>query len=216
VEERLIRTVILAAAVLGACSQRVAPPSADAAQQPFPDMAGRAVLVLPVQAAAPLLGLPRTADPARPPVTLGAETRAALEAELGYWLSEHAPRVRWVLPDAVERAVLRAPTLDVRVRELAVQDFLRAKLESIGDPLYGELRKVGALFDTRPVLLPIGAVWIPETDGRGRVHLALALIDTTGGAVVWSGVVAGAPAAAPDGAAAASVAQALARLVAGR
>jgi len=113
----------------------------------------------------------------------------------------------------VERAVRGSPMIDVRVRELSVRDFQRARLESIGDPLYGELRRLGALMDARLALLPVGALWITEQTGAGRVHLAVALIDTFGGDVVWYGVVAGAPGARGDAAVIASTAQALAQLV---
>lgn len=212
----MIRYSLLCVVLLAGCAQRAAPPSADAPQAPFPDLSGRGVLVLPVQAAVPLVRLPETVDPERPPARLDSETLAMLEAELGYWLAERAPRVRWILPDAVERAVQRERSLEVEVRALAVQDFQRARLQSIGDPLYGQLRRIGALFDTRPVLLPIGALWVPETGGTGRIHLALALIDTTGGAVIWSGVVAGGSYRVPDAAAVASTAQTLARMAGGR
>jgi hypothetical protein len=197
----------------GCGGARATPPSADEAQRAFPDMGGRAVMLLPVQGAVPSISVPASADPARAPVPLTAEMRAALESELGYWLAEAAPRVRWVLPAAIERAANQSRTLDVHVRDLTVRDFQRARLQTIGDPLYGELRKVSVLVDARPALLPIGALWIPEKDGLGRVHLALALIDTFGGDVLWYGVVAGSPAAADDPSSVASTAQALARLV---
>jgi hypothetical protein len=197
------------ALLLAGCA-RPAPPSADARQRPFPDIGGRAVMLLPVQAAVPTIGLPAGATQA---VALGADARGVLEAELAYWLPARTPRARWVLPDAIERAVRQSPSLDVRVRDLAVRDFQRARLEMIGDPLYGELRRVGALLDARVALLPIGALWVQEPDGTGRVHLALALIDTFGGDVVWYGVVAGVPGARGDATVIASVAQALAELI---
>ena len=196
--------------LLCGCAQRAAPPSADE-QQPFPDLSGRSVFVLPVQSATPPVA---ARAGARPPSALNAEGRALLEAELSYWLQESAPRVRWTLPEAVERAAQRSTMLDVRVRELIVTDFLGARLTSIGDPLYGDLRKVAVLLDVRPALLPIGAVWVPEADGTGRVQLMFAIIDTTGGAVVWSGMVAGEPGARADNATIASTARAVAKLVA--
>jgi hypothetical protein len=174
---------------------RPAPPSADTPPRPFPDLAGRTVMLLPVQGGVPSLaaahGGPRCAA-----TVLGPEQALALEAELAYWLPERAPRARWLGPDAVERAVRGSPSLEVRPRELTVRDFQRARLQSIGDPLYGELRRVGALMDARLALLPIGALWVAEREGGGRVHLLLALIDTFGGDVVWQGVVAGTPATA--------------------
>jgi hypothetical protein len=200
--------VLLLGMLLGACA-RPAPPSADARQRAFPDLGGRAVMLLPVQAAVPTIGVPPGAEA----FPLGADARAALEAELAYWLPARVTRARWVLPAAIERAVGQSPTLDVRVRDLTVRDFQRARLEMIGDPLYGELRRVAALMDTRVALLPVGALWVRDPTGMGRVHLALALIDTFGGDVVWYGVVAGAAGAPGDAALMASVAQALVELI---
>jgi hypothetical protein len=203
----------LVAAGMAGCARAVAPPSADGRQRPFPDLGGRTVMLLPVQSAVPSVAVPGSADPSRGIVPLPADARAALDAELSYWLPEQARRTRWVLPDAIDAAVRRSPAIDVRVRELTVRDFQRARLDMIGDPLYGELRRVAALVDARPALLPIGAVWIPEQAGGGRVHLAVALIDTFGGDVVWSGVVAGTAGSLSDAAVIASVAEALARMI---
>jgi hypothetical protein len=206
---RALTPLVLAALLLSSCA-RAAPSGADSRQRAFPDITGRAVMLLPVQAAVPTIGLPAGAAQVTP---LGADARAALEAELAYWLPSSRPRIRWALPDAIERAVRQNPALEVRIRDLTVRDFQRARIEMIGDPLYGELRRVAALLDTRVALLPIGALWVEEQPGVGRVHLALALIDTFGGDVVWYGVVAGAPGARGDAAVTATVAQALAELI---
>jgi hypothetical protein len=214
VEDNLKQRIQLAAlALLLVACARPAPPSADVRQRLLPDLAGRTVMLLPVQGAAPTITLPATADAASPPVLLGADARAGLQAELSYWLAQAAARTRWVLPDAIERAVRQSPMIDVRVHELTVRDFQHARLESIGDPLYGELRRLAALTDARVALLPIGALWVSERDGTGRVHLAAALIDTLGGDVIWYGVVAGTPGARVDAATVASAAQALAGLI---
>lgn len=197
--------------LLCGCAQRAAPPSADVPALPFPDMSGRTIMLLPIQPATPTVAVPAGAVAAQP---LSSEDRAMLEAELTFWLPEAAPRIRWVLPATIDQRAVRSPTLEVRPRDLPVQDFLRARLQSIGDPLYGDLRKLALLMDVRPALLPIGAVWVQEADGTGRVHLALALIDTTGGAVTWYGVVAGTAGARVDASTIASTAQALARLAA--
>jgi hypothetical protein len=167
-------------------------------------------MLLPVQAAIPTITLPHGATQAFP---LSAERLLALDAELGYWLAERVPGVRWLASDAIDRAVRQSPLLDVRVRELTVRDFQRARLEMIGDPLYGELRRVGALMDARAALLPVGALWAEEGNGLGRVHLAVAIIDTFGGDVLWYGIVAGTPGSRTDDVVIASAAQALAQVM---
>ena len=201
----------IAVFVLAACASSPAPPAADTAQQPFPDIGGQRVMLLPVQHVVPAISPPATADTTRPMLALSGESLRAVEAELAYWLPEQAPRVRWVLPDAIERAVQGSAALQaITVRDLPVRDFQRSRLQSIGDPLYGDLRRVAVVTDARLALLPIGAVWIPETAGAGRVHLAAALIDTMGGRVLWYGVAASTPGERDDPAVAASAARALA------
>lgn len=206
-------TLLFAGLALCSCSVRPAPPAADTQQRPFPDLSGQAVMLLPVQANVPLVGVPAAADTAVPPTPLTDVARAALEAELAYWLPASVPRARWSLPADIVRAAERSPMLAVFPRALPVQPFLRARLEAIGDPLYGDLRKVGTLTDARVALLPVGAVFIPEQGGGGRVHMAVALIDTLGGAVLWYGVVAGDSGARDDAHVVASAARALANLM---
>jgi hypothetical protein len=194
---------------LTACASSPAPPASDVAQQPFPDIGGQRVMLLPVQRIVPAVSPPVAADSTRPMLALSGESLQALESELSYWLPEYAARARWVLPDAVVRAAEGSAALQVNVRDLPVRDFQRSRLESIGDPLYGDLRKIAVVTDARLALLPIGAVWIPELGGSGRVHVAAALIDTMGGRVLWYGVAAGDPGAVDDAAAVASAARAL-------
>lgn len=186
-------TILIAFGALGlvACARAVAPPAADAPQRAFPDIGGQTVMVLPVQRVIPTIARPAAADTAVAPVALSSDALMELEAELAYWLPEQAPRVKWVLPEAVEYAVSRAPTLEVRVRDLPVRDFQVASIRTIGDPLYGDLRRVSMVNNARLAILPVGAVWIAERGGLWRVHLAAALIDTFGGNVLWQGVVAG-------------------------
>jgi hypothetical protein len=174
-------------------------PSADRPPPPPPDLTGATVMVLPVQPGDWVGGGRRRPAP------------AALEAELAYWLEERAPRVRWTFPPALEKALARSPALDIRLRELAVSSFLRMEVERIGDPLYGDLRRLGALADARYALVPVAANYVEYGDGPGHVEVAAALIDTIGGAVLWFGVVKGESGPADDPAAAATAAAALAR-----
>lgn len=191
-----------ALALLWACAPKVAPPSADAAPTAPPPLAGRAVFVLPAQ-------------PAPGAAVAGGEAVPGLDADIGYFLAERAPGVRWVLQPAVERAAANAPTLRIRPRELAVAAFHRMKVERIGDPLFGELHTLGVLLEARLALLPYAAAWVPEPGGAlGRVELGVALIDTSDGDVLWAGVVAGERAAPGSPGATASAASALARLLA--
>jgi hypothetical protein len=161
-------------------------------------------MVLPSQAGPGSNALPDT------------EPVAGLDREIAFWLAEGAPRVEWVFPPALERALARSPSLDIRLHSLAVASFHRAEVEIVGDPLNGDLRALGALVDARYALVPVAAAFVPSTDGTGagRVELRVALIDTRGGRVLWFGAVAGETGQAGNAAVVATAAQALARTVA--
>ncbi len=145
------------------------------------------------------------------PVQTGrAPAAPGLDAELEFWLSDHAPGVKWVFPPALERSLARSSMLEVPIRALAVSSFHYAQVERIGDPLYGDLRRAGAIAGARYALLPIMGSYVPGQSESGRVELAVALIDTMGGGVLWYGVVAGERGEPDDPAIVASAARALA------
>src|SRR5690606_41262834 len=132
---------------VGGCGRRPVP----APERPPPrprDLGGAGVMGLPVQPGGGGGGGRRTPAP------------AGLDAELAYWLEERAPRVRWTFPPALEKALVRSPALDIRLRELPVSSFLRMQVERIGDPLYGDLRRLGALADARYALVPVAANYV--------------------------------------------------------
>jgi len=191
--------LLVAILIPAACSRAAAPASADAPQLRPPDLTGASVMVLPAQHA--------------PGGTTG-EPVAGLDREIAYWLAEQAPRVRWVFPQAIASALARNPAINVRIDALAVQSFHRAEVKNIGDPLFGDLRSIGALVDARFALVPVAAAWVADGRGSGRAEVRAALIDTLGGRVLWTGTIAGDPGAEGSPAVAASAARALARLLA--
>lgn len=194
--------LLLLLLALPACSAKPAPPRAEDAQRLPPPLAGRTVFVLPAQ---PLPGAGAA----------GGEAVPGLDADVAYFLAERAPGVRWIFPPEVEKAARAAPTLRIDTRALQVDSFHRMKVERIGDPLFGDLHSLGLLLDARYALLPYAAALVLEPGGtEGRVELALAIIDTSDGDVLWTGVVAGERAAPGAPAATASAASALARLLA--
>jgi len=186
--------VLLAAA----CSHHVAPPTPGTGTTPPPPLAGRPVMVLPVQ----------------PTVGPGIQAVPGLDADIAYFLSERAASVHWILPAELERALRNSPTLNIHPGELAVAGLRRARLERIGEPLFTDLRNLGLLVDARWALLPYAGGYVAgAADGAGRVELQLALIDTSDGDVVWLGAVAGQPGPAGSPLVSASAASALAELL---
>jgi hypothetical protein len=196
---RAARLALLLACV--ACAgPRVKAPTATRDPGRPPDLTGVQVLFLPVQ---------------RSPLPGSATTAARydgvdlLDAEISYWLREQAPDVRWVLPETIDRTLRRTPELDIKVRQLDVAVFRRAQVKRIGDPLYGDLRRIAAVLDAKLAVVPVGAEFKPGDATQGRLEIALAIIDLSFGDVIWFGVLGG-DAGTPGQQTAASTAQAVA------
>lgn len=200
-EELLKRPLlILALVAVASCGRTAAPPTPEAPQALPPDLSGERVMVLPAQPG--------------PRATGTGEPVPGLDGEIAFWLAESAPRVDWVFPPAIERALARSPSLDIRLDALAVSSFHRAEVRNIGDPLFGDLRALNALVGARYAMLPVAAAFVQNTEGGGRVEMNVALIDTQGGRVRWYGALAGETAQAGAPELAATAAQALARVIA--
>jgi len=190
----------------GGARPKTAPP--EPTTRPAPALVGYKVMVLPTQR-----GPVPVADPQKQHFPLTAEK---LDAELAYWLPQLARSVNWVLPATIQRAIERSPTLGVDMRNLAVTSFHRAQVRRIGDPLFGDLRRLAAVLDTRIAVVPVAAELIGSTRADARVQIATAVIDTFDGTVLWYGVLEGDADAKGDDAAIASAAQAFARAFAGQ
>lgn len=112
------------------------------------------------------------------------------DAELAFALQARGPQVDWVLPAALDSALRMAPGLDTRTHGLPVDMFERAEIKRVGDPLYGDLRRLGAIANADLVLLPVKAAQA-ETAAGTAVQLWAALLDVRTGRVLWFGVVQG-------------------------
>ncbi|HET9984321.1 MAG TPA: hypothetical protein VFQ38_12065 [Longimicrobiales bacterium] len=190
---------LLALALALGCARRAALPTPESPQTRAPDLTGRTVMVLPAQ----------------PVGSIASTTVQAFDAEAAYWLGDRGARVRWKFPRQLEQSLTTAGGLDIDLHNLAVGDFRGMRLRRIGDPLFGDLRRLGALVDARYALLPTSLAYVPPPAGQtqGRVEVAAALVDTMGGDVVWFGVLAGERGPEDDRATAATAARALARAV---
>jgi hypothetical protein len=197
--------VMLVAAGCGGMRPERAPPPPTTS--PAPVMAGQTVMIFPVQYG----NVPvAQATLQRFPVE-----KEKLDAEIAYWLPQQAGTVRWLLPSAIQRVISRSPTLGVDIKNLAVGSFQRAQVKRIGDPLYGDLRKLAAVLDARFAVIPVAAEQIGASEADARVQVATALIDALNGTVLWFGVIESAADARGE-AGIASAAQAIARAFSGK
>ena len=163
------------AVLLTACGKEEPPPSPDRPQPAVPNLAGLDVMVLPAQPA-----------PGGVPAGFDAALSALLESEYS--------TVEWVMPAALERVVQRTPSLDINPSALPVSILRSPEAERVGDPLYGDLRRLGAIVDARYAVVVYQAGYVAAPDsvgGQGRIEGAVAIIDTIGGRILWRGLFAG-------------------------
>jgi hypothetical protein len=169
---------------------RVEPPGPGSSTGTPPDLRGVRVMLLPTQS---VRGIATDPDP-----------------EIRFAVSQRGSQVLWSYPDDLRRALARSPGMGVDIDALAVGGFLRAEVRRVGDPLFGDLRRLAALTDARAALIPV-EVRRAGGEGDQAVEIAAALIHVDTGRVLWFGVVEGRPGAADDPGSLASAAETLAR-----
>jgi hypothetical protein len=169
----------------------------------FGVLSGQMVLVLPVQYVRPVPGgwVARAAN-------AEAAARQA-DLEIAFALGERGGLAMWVTPDQQIEALRRRPSIRVNPYAFSADELRQKadKLRQIRDPLYGEIRLLAALFDSRYAVWPLELVYVPEEDGTGgRLAIRTFLLDTRAGTVLWSGLVRGndQPPASPGALAAAA------------
>jgi hypothetical protein len=148
------------------------------------------------------------------PVQQNLGVRGDLDAELAFALTDREDDVDWVLRAEVDEILNRSPGVQARTRGLPVSMFLQSEVERVGDPLFGQLRRMAGLVDAQAILLPVQASFEPPPDvvgGAPRVRLQAALIDPRTGRVYWYGVEQGGEFTQDDPRAIASAVENLAR-----
>ena len=175
----------------GCASQPRGLPGPGEARGSVPDLRGTRVLVLPVQ------------------LRQGVPAGVTVDEELAFALRSRGETVGWVFPPEMEEALRRSPGMPARLVDLPVGMFLQAEVKRIGDPLYGEIRRLGALAGADVALIPIELRY----DQEGAYRLTAALVSVLTGRVPWLGVVEGAEGGAEEPGTLASLADALALAV---
>jgi hypothetical protein len=155
-----------------ACSGQARPLGPGEARGAVPELRGQKVMVLPFQIREGVAG-----DP---------------DAELAFALGSAAGAVEWILPAALREALRTSPGLDAPLTGLPVEVFLRSEVERLGDPVFGVLRRLGALTGADLALLPV-AIFARAAEGGepARVQAAAALLSVRSGWVLWYGVESG-------------------------
>jgi hypothetical protein len=179
-------------AVLVGCGGRSAPPPGPGFETGIvPDLRGQRVMVLPFQ--------------------LRRGGHADVDAEFLFALRSRPVAAEWMGPGELQDALARNPGTGVRLDALNVQPFLMGEVRRIGDPLFGELYRLGTLLDARLAVLPVEVRSRPEGDEGDRVvEAGAAVLDTRTGHVLWYGIMEGPPGPPGDRAATVGALEALA------
>jgi hypothetical protein len=164
-----------------------------------PSLLGRKVIVFPVQR----------------DLGIGGDATA----EMVFALQGSGAGPEWLLPDYLRSTMARSGSLDAPLDGLPVDVFLQAQVDRIGDPIYGIMRRIGAVTSADVALLPIAVrPGPPPVDSTGAVidgpvaaEYVVALLDVRTGRVIWFGAEGGTPGRIGDPSRLASAAEALAR-----
>ncbi len=173
-------------------------------------LSGHTVLLLPVHYTRPVpggwIGGAQGAQ---------AATRLA-DLEIAFALSERSGRVRWVTPDEQAEALNRRPAMTVDPYALSADELRRGGRRSrhFRDPLYGEIRMLAALFDTRYAVWPLEVAFESgEGEQAGQLAARTYLLDARAGTILWTGFVRGGEGSPSSPGALAELAQRFAELV---
>lgn len=191
--------VAVAAAVVAAGCATAAAPEAGQSRGYVPTLDGQEVIVFPVQR------------------NLGVQGDAT--AEMVFALEGPGAGPRWLFPDELRRVLARSPGLDAPLDNLPVDVFLRAQVNRIGDPIYGVMRRIGAVTGADVALLPVavrpGAPAVDSAgnavEGHAPAEYVAALLEVRTGRVIWFGIEEGMAGAPDNPGLLASAAEALAR-----
>jgi hypothetical protein len=137
----------------------------------------------------------------------GVAPELTIDEELAYALDARSNRVNWVFGPQVEEVLHRSPSVEAGVRNLPVGVFLQAEVNRVGDPLYGQIRRLTTLVDANLVVIPVQV----DYGADGAFHLVGTMVDPVSGRVLWTANIAGEAGPADSPRALASLADAFSR-----
>lgn len=162
---------------------------------PVEALAGGSVLLLPVGALVLSDSAAANPDLVARRYGLAAQAGAALDSAV----RRGAPGVTWLGLAEQRRALRMAPALGIDPARLETDYLLNARVESMVDPLWAQLRTLTALMNTRTAVAPAG-VRLDRRDGGYQAEFVLVLVDARSGKVLGRGRMAGGVAATPEAA----------------
>jgi len=162
---------------------------------PVGALVGSSVLLLPVGAMVLSDSAAADADLVARRFALAAVAGASLDSAF----RRGAPGVAWLGLAEQRRALRLAPAMGIDPARLETDYLLNPRVESLADPLWGQLRTLIALMSAQMAVAPAGV----RLDRRAETYVAeyvLVLVDVRQGKVLGRGRMVGAPAATPEAA----------------
>lgn len=216
---QLLLSLILAAVTQG-CARAASTPAAAveaAPVQPLASMAGRPLVVFPIQHVSVSDSVEWRGDAGQRAEYLAlrdpaarAEYLVTVDNQIAAELTERGLEKSWTFAPAIVAAALRSGTIvgDPRaISSAGLRRLIKPSDDPLGQPLASQIRSLAAFRDARYVLLPV-ELRVENREGMRQSRLRTYLIDTRTSRIVWSGDItgAGSPALRPgvaDGIAAA-------------
>ncbi len=153
---------------------------------PVMGIAGREVSVYPMTliASEESLGWDQQFKPRR-------QALNRVDSLIAVFLTERAPEVTWILPDALRRAARKAPGMLPNPDQMGTA-ILRSRFTQLPDPLRSQLRALTGVAGGRYALIPATLVFLAEGDtGVGRAELTMVMVDIRTARVRWRTVTRG-------------------------
>ena len=133
------------------------------------------------------------------PVQIRQGVPGDVDSEIAFAFRGRGSGIEWVFPEELRGALGRAPAIRSTVDGLTASVFLRAEVDRIGDPLYGQIRRLAELVNSDIAIIPVTIRSGAEgAEGVSVVEIVTAILDVRTGRVMWTGVVAGRPGPVAD------------------
>lgn len=172
--------VIMAAAAVPLLRAQSAPKTPKPLPAPallLAPLAGQAIPVLPATYV--------ITDGVTPGIPAGRAAQLAwVDSVIGEALQARGPEAKWMLPDALRRVARRAPGMVTDPDQMGQATMRFEGFRKVPDPLFGNIRSLIALTDSRFVMIP-AAFRISQTADGVKVEATFVLADARTGTIPW-------------------------------
>jgi hypothetical protein len=114
------------------------------------------------------------------------EALEVADSMIAQFLTERAPEVEWILPDALRRAAGQAPGILSDPDKMGTSVLRGQEIVRVPDPLRSQMRNLTGVVGDRYAFVPtVLAYFATEEEGMARAELVVVLVDVRNGQVGW-------------------------------